>query len=70
MEIKHFLAWVFCILLIIIEIFISGTKENNLQDQINKLKIVNCGLIQYEDYSVGPQKDDTKRIKCVLKIEE
>jgi len=63
-------SYIICIVLIILIIIVTAIKDDNLQNQINKLKITNCGLIQYEDYSVGPQENDAKIIKCVLEIKE
>lgn len=46
--------------------FVGSTpKERELENRILQLEVHDCGLTQFEDYSVVFQQNDVTRIRCV-----
>ena len=58
------MKFLLCIVSIVVFAFLISHAISQ-ENQIRKLEYRNCGFIFYEDGSVGIQRDDVKRFKCM-----
>lgn len=52
-----------------IAVIIQAGQIDSLRGQVRQLEIHDCGLTQFEDYSVSFQHDDATRLRCVAAMQ-